>query len=309
MSVLLFKCPNRLLNRKKDNKRSEGGVKHTSSTLMSSARVSCGSSGEKSSDGGLTVQEEDLLDRSKKKPIVAVDGGGKVSHTTTGLGLESKIISYKDICIGVNGTMLTAMEREAIQIPWKRSIIVKLLGRKMGLKYFQARLYKLWRPKFRMELFNAGNLVSKQGEIRFQICCSSGGFCGGGPAQVVIMQAIIGERCLHNDDVPNFEDASKCMVEIPPECPGPIKHVSHVERTKSARHEEDGPILNRKSKMGLNLRSQGTSEMGPAEVVEVFNCRPPDDERESTPVATHNLDSADVSSLEEESLSGTTSDN
>ncbi|KAJ1443649.1 hypothetical protein SESBI_00237 [Sesbania bispinosa] len=176
---------------------------------MSSSRV-CNAAGEcnaaapTAADGSeLSAQEKDLLNRSTKKPKVstlddastrAVNGqekpqanvvsGGSIFQTTIGLGMERKMVSYKDICIGVNGhnvseedvvffkeiqgmhndvqqrvdehdqgflgdplcpeVRLSDEERRMISIPWKRSIIVKVLGRKMTLRYFQARLYKLW---------------------------------------------------------------------------------------------------------------------------------------------------------------------
>ncbi|KAJ1394112.1 hypothetical protein SESBI_34415 [Sesbania bispinosa] len=189
---------------------------------MSSARV-CNAAGECNAaaptvaDGNeLSAQEKDLLNRSTKKPKVstlddvstrAVNGqekpqanvvnGGSLFQTTIGLGMERKMVSYKDICIGVNGhnvseedvvffkeiqgmhndvqqrvdehdqgflgdllcpeVRLSDEECRMISIPWKRSIIVKVLGRKMTLRYFQARLYKLWQPKFRMEIIDLDN--------------------------------------------------------------------------------------------------------------------------------------------------------
>ncbi|KAJ1403694.1 Zinc finger, CCHC-type [Sesbania bispinosa] len=189
---------------------------------MSSAKV-CNAAGEcnaaapTAADGSeLSAQEKDLLNRSTKKPKVstlddastrAVNGqekpqanvvnGGSLFQTTIGLGMERKMVSYKDICIGVNGhnvseedvvffeeiqgmhndvqqrvdehdqgflgdplcseVRLSDEERRMISIPWKRSIIVKVLGRKMTLRYFHARLYKLWKPKFRMKIIDLDN--------------------------------------------------------------------------------------------------------------------------------------------------------
>ncbi|KAJ1400461.1 hypothetical protein SESBI_29527 [Sesbania bispinosa] len=64
---------------------------------MASARVSKDSIDDDSS------QEKDLLDRSKKKSKVTRQEVLDAIHTTIGLSLERKTISYKDICIGVNG--------------------------------------------------------------------------------------------------------------------------------------------------------------------------------------------------------------
>ncbi|KAJ1378330.1 Zinc finger, CCHC-type [Sesbania bispinosa] len=114
-------------------------------------------------------------------------------QTATSMGLERKMVSYKDICIGVNGhnlseedadlfvaadggekegadagpqfvgdplcpvVRLTEVEREAIRIPSKRAILVKVLGRKTTLKYFHARLIKLWQPRARLEVIDLDN--------------------------------------------------------------------------------------------------------------------------------------------------------
>ncbi|KAJ1441621.1 Zinc finger, CCHC-type [Sesbania bispinosa] len=52
---------------------------------------------------------------------------------------------------------LTALEREAIRIPWKRSLLVKLLGKRIGLRFFHARLLKMWRSKGTMEMIDIDN--------------------------------------------------------------------------------------------------------------------------------------------------------
>lgn len=100
--------------------------------------------------------------------------------TATGESLKRKLVSYKDICMGINGQKhvlsddepMIAEERDSggdenaqgknledrgilcliVQIsrderklacePWKKSIIVKLLGRKFGLRYLKDKLQK-----------------------------------------------------------------------------------------------------------------------------------------------------------------------
>ncbi|KAJ1384862.1 hypothetical protein SESBI_42174 [Sesbania bispinosa] len=119
-------------------------------------------------------------------------------QTTTNLGLERKMVSYKDVCLGVNGhnmseedleffqevgqeigwkhkdgdgqggdlflgdplcpvVRLTEEERLMIRTPWKRSILVKILGRRMGLKYFHSRIIKLWKPHALIECGRYGH--------------------------------------------------------------------------------------------------------------------------------------------------------
>ncbi|KAJ1377585.1 Endonuclease/exonuclease/phosphatase superfamily [Sesbania bispinosa] len=172
--------------------------------MESSARVSGSSPTDPESRDGLSTQEEDLLDQSKKKPKEVAKGAantgvhGRMEATTIGMSLERKTISYKDVCLGVNGhntseedalffevcnneegtgvhqnnhetdngflgdplcpvVRLTDEERIGITVPWRRSLIVKVLGRKMTLRYFQARLYKLWQPRARMEIIDLDN--------------------------------------------------------------------------------------------------------------------------------------------------------
>ncbi|KAJ1406797.1 Zinc finger, CCHC-type [Sesbania bispinosa] len=137
-------------------------------------------------------KEEDLLHRSKKKSKV---GGGPKEF------FSKKVVSYKDVCLGVNGVddgytssdtgydfweesveddgvdgseemevleednmkilcplvKLSKSERIGTCIPWKRALIIKLLGKKVSLKFLQGRLQNLWQPKDRMEVIDIDN--------------------------------------------------------------------------------------------------------------------------------------------------------
>ncbi|KAJ1389959.1 Ribonuclease H domain [Sesbania bispinosa] len=140
----------------------------------------------------LSSEEEDLLHRSKKKSKV---GDGPKDF------FSRKVVSYKDVCLGVNGVddgycsfeqeydfwekmneeeeravleemeeveednlkilcpmvKLSKEERIGACIPWKRAIIIKLLGKRMSLKFLQGRLQRLWQPKERMEVIDIDN--------------------------------------------------------------------------------------------------------------------------------------------------------
>ncbi|KAJ1392541.1 hypothetical protein SESBI_35774 [Sesbania bispinosa] len=139
----------------------------------------------------LSKEEEDLLQRSKKKSKV---GGGPKEF------FSRKVVSYRDVCIGVNGAedgyassesgfdfweenmedegddseemevveednitilcpsiKLSKSERIGACIPWKRALIIKLLGKRVSLKFLQGRLHKLWQPKERMEVIDIDN--------------------------------------------------------------------------------------------------------------------------------------------------------
>ncbi|KAJ1440457.1 hypothetical protein SESBI_02030 [Sesbania bispinosa] len=160
----------------------------------------------------LSTQEEDLLDRSKKKHKVASEmvipqpeyseaetpssetivvetplgdqaevlprpskgNMGVKFQTATRMGLERKVEHGKGeeveseffedpLCSVVR---LSEAESDAIRIPWQRSILVKLLGKRMSLRFFQARLYKIWQPRARMEVIDLDN---EYFVIRFEI--------------------------------------------------------------------------------------------------------------------------------------------
>ncbi|KAJ1422816.1 Zinc finger, CCHC-type [Sesbania bispinosa] len=140
----------------------------------------------------LSKEEEDLLHRSKKKSKV---GRGPKEF------FSRKVVSYKDVCLGVNGAddgyassdtgfdfweenmkddgaegseemdvleednmkilfplvKLSKSERISACIPWKRALIIKLLGKRVSLKFLQGRLQKLWQPKDRMEVNDIDN--------------------------------------------------------------------------------------------------------------------------------------------------------
>ncbi|KAJ1394588.1 Endonuclease/exonuclease/phosphatase superfamily [Sesbania bispinosa] len=160
---------------------------------MGFARVSASHGGASGGDGELTSQEKNLLDMSKKKPKVVGEGecfdtvvqetppsimgvthvgnprvnGHNISEEDKELfeldaQLEEHAASADDevgsdnfvgdpLCPLVR---LTQLENEAIRIPWKRSLLEKLLGKHMSLRYFHALLLKLWRQKGNMEVID-----------------------------------------------------------------------------------------------------------------------------------------------------------
>ncbi|KAJ1377413.1 Ribonuclease H-like superfamily [Sesbania bispinosa] len=52
---------------------------------------------------------------------------------------------------------LTKEEKKCICIPWKRSVIIKLMGKRIGFKMLQNRLSKLWQPSSGMEIIDLEN--------------------------------------------------------------------------------------------------------------------------------------------------------
>ncbi|KAJ1417010.1 hypothetical protein SESBI_16954 [Sesbania bispinosa] len=129
---------------------------------MSSARVSTPTNGAPAVRG-LSAQEKDLLDRSTRKPKVVEKcflGGG--FQTTIDLSREEGDNSREEAYTGFMDPLcpvvrLSEVERTAIRIPWKRSLIVKVLGKRVSLRYFQTRFYKLWQLRARMEVIDLDN--------------------------------------------------------------------------------------------------------------------------------------------------------
>ncbi|KAJ1439231.1 hypothetical protein SESBI_02602 [Sesbania bispinosa] len=52
---------------------------------------------------------------------------------------------------------ISKKEKKSICIPWKRTVIIKLLGKRVGYKMLQNRLYKLWHPSSGMEIIDLEN--------------------------------------------------------------------------------------------------------------------------------------------------------
>lgn len=118
--------------------------------------------------------------------------------TATEIAMKRKVISYADICIGVNGAgkggdtsdeegfLEDLMEEEAseeeegeekekgeheedhlcpvvkiskeeikeAQQYWRKALIVKLLGKRVGLRYMQTRLTKMWQTVGTMDVID-----------------------------------------------------------------------------------------------------------------------------------------------------------
>ncbi|KAJ1407541.1 hypothetical protein SESBI_24226 [Sesbania bispinosa] len=134
-----------------------------------------------------------LLRRCLLSPLVI---GRAFSSTKIGTRLERKVVSYRDVCLGLDSgpgslnedgfsgsdtelegsedldsdeeflrkldplcpiVKLSRMEKKCICIPWKRAIIVNLLGKKIGLRMLQTRLPKLWQTMSNMEIIDMEN--------------------------------------------------------------------------------------------------------------------------------------------------------
>ncbi|KAJ1429095.1 hypothetical protein SESBI_08447 [Sesbania bispinosa] len=179
---------------------------------------------EKEPSTEMSLEEQDLLARSTKKPKVGseMETGGEgeppvdvelddsskemeddghvkeLFETATGVALKRTSISYKDAlgdALGVNGgyqsdmaseseyepssegessemggseeegdeteeeedplcpiIKLSREERHEVCKPWRKALIVKLLGKRIGLKFLHLRLLKLWHPVGEMEM-------------------------------------------------------------------------------------------------------------------------------------------------------------
>lgn len=52
---------------------------------------------------------------------------------------------------------LTKKEKVRLRAPWRQSLIVKVMGRKIGYTYLLRRLSTIWHPKSKMDLINLEN--------------------------------------------------------------------------------------------------------------------------------------------------------
>lgn len=150
----------------------------------------------KSTDG--EGETETMVDKVSMEE--EYEGEQAVSHsqrplfeTTIGMKMARKVISYKDVCIGVNGGAVSDEEEfirkddgpsdaeeegpvnhevEDILCPeviiepevrmhaceqWRQPVIVKVLGKRLSLRFMQTRLEKMWQPKGRMEVIDLEN--------------------------------------------------------------------------------------------------------------------------------------------------------
>ncbi|KAJ1439944.1 hypothetical protein SESBI_02168 [Sesbania bispinosa] len=90
------------------------------------------------------------------------------------MGMKRNVVSYKDAFMGENGSDSDSddssdgskssseyeegkSEYKRACKQWKLAVIVKLLGKKVGLKFMQNRLEKMWRPLGDMEVMDMEN--------------------------------------------------------------------------------------------------------------------------------------------------------
>lgn len=139
---------------------------------------------------GATLEEADNLRRSTFK--AKRDESAPSTHS------GRRVVSYKDICAGINGVdneddeddiidhsgsdsdeedeaeerenddmgveeqqdplcpviKITKQELKEACKPWRKAIIVKLLGKKLGLNFLRVRLQRLWQPVGEMEIID-----------------------------------------------------------------------------------------------------------------------------------------------------------
>lgn len=116
---------------------------------------------------GMEIQYEESLHEKAKSNM----------ETQTGHEVKGLIRSYKESLAGVRfesqeenevvsddddidreedpecpEVRLTKEEKIRLRKPWKCSLIIKVLGRKVGYTYLCKQLHKLWHPKAKMEL-------------------------------------------------------------------------------------------------------------------------------------------------------------
>ncbi|XP_057451938.1 uncharacterized protein LOC130743727 [Lotus japonicus] len=173
---------------------------------------------ESAASEGASPEELDNLRRSTFKAKQQQPGDQQATPV-----LSRRVISYKDICVGINGSNRDEDEEDAyidnsgsdvdedaeeveegdedmednvqqdplfpvIKItkrelkeackPWRKAIIVKLLGKKLGLSLLRIRLERLWQPMGDMEVIDLDNEFYI---IRFSNAADYGHVFNGGP--------------------------------------------------------------------------------------------------------------------------------
>ena len=84
---------------------------------------------------GAFAQAFDLTDQMKED-LDSNNESGKASNS---------------VCEGQVKIKLSKETKKCIRGPWSKSIIVKLVGKTVGLSYMQSKLAQLWRPEGRMD--------------------------------------------------------------------------------------------------------------------------------------------------------------
>ena len=84
---------------------------------------------------GAFAQAFDLTDQMKED-LDSNDESGKASNS---------------VCEGQVKIKLSKETKKCIWGPWSKAIIVKLVGKTVGLSYMQSKLAQLWRPEGRMD--------------------------------------------------------------------------------------------------------------------------------------------------------------
>ncbi|KAJ1441833.1 hypothetical protein SESBI_01034 [Sesbania bispinosa] len=146
------------------------------------------------SSGDTFVKETPLAGIQGASSSIPI-GNHVLFSTATGQKIIRGVVSYKDICLesspggndGDGGSdddsysssdseeddsdlqaflaecdplcpiVKISRHEKKLSIPWRRAIIVKLLGKRIGLKMLQSRLSKLWQPTSSMDIIDLEN--------------------------------------------------------------------------------------------------------------------------------------------------------
>ncbi|KAJ7976173.1 reverse transcriptase [Quillaja saponaria] len=151
---------------------------------------------ESRGERGRQPKEEDLLQRSDKKvKIDDMEGGLRLEDSSVGENGKRKA-SYKESVLGglesnlnldTEGgaaehedevedvsdddtddgdfpdsnncldILLTHEEKTRLRSPWRKSLIVKLLGKRIDYNFLCKRLYQIWKPKGILKVIDLGN--------------------------------------------------------------------------------------------------------------------------------------------------------
>uniref|UniRef100_A0A6N2LZK8 CCHC-type domain-containing protein n=1 Tax=Salix viminalis TaxID=40686 RepID=A0A6N2LZK8_SALVM len=119
----------------------------------------------------VSTEEEDLLTRSSKKVKIGDNNGqsyveklmgeSSVTHEMDEDNLPNDCISEdedddadEDDCPVIK---ISSEEKKRIRAPWKQTLIIKLMGRKVGYMFFMQRLRNMWKLRGDFTLTDLGN--------------------------------------------------------------------------------------------------------------------------------------------------------
>ncbi|KAJ1415789.1 Endonuclease/exonuclease/phosphatase superfamily [Sesbania bispinosa] len=228
--------------------------------MVSSTRVSQEPNGEANKDGDLSAQEKDLLDRSKKKPKVAVSVDDPYSGTMVA---ETQLTQQVLRKAQIQGSRFSILEGDCVLGNMEEQVIVQKESfmRREEERTWQDKLSLSTLNKGKSAAFQKGNKdigslksthkVSIKGGVNSGNVSKQGANHGEGSSHVQVAADVMGL------DARNKNDVTHTSAPLNPSQGMAQAGVKEVMNPKSVDETSlIGPEKHPKIKMGLNLKSQ-----------------------------------------------------